>query len=137
MIFSKKKDTPPRERTIVILKSVHDGILSYSKTCHPHEAILVLKGKSKDGKITIDGLVVPPFSDSGPTFAGFPHSFLPFDKSYIGIFHSHTSGTAKPSITDLHNFFGLVSLITVFPYNDNDIHAWDSSGKPIKMLDTI
>ncbi len=100
---------------------------------HPNEGILILKGKSKQGLILIDGLVIPPFNYSGPTFAGFPHSFLPFDMSYVGIVHSHPSGSAEPSVTDLHNFFGLVSIIVKSPYGDNDIFAWDSNGNPISM----
>ncbi len=45
---------------------------------HPNEGILILKGKSKNGQIKIDGLAIPPFNFTGPTFAGFPHFFLPF-----------------------------------------------------------
>ncbi len=129
MIFKKEKI----ERQITLKKDTRDGILSYCKMNHPNEGLLILKGKSKKGNVTIDGLVVPPFSESGPTFAGFPHSFLPFDFSYVGTVHSHPSGSAKPSITDLHNFFGLVSLIVKSPYEDDDIFAWDSNGDPIKL----
>ncbi len=129
MIFKKEKI----ERQITLKKDTRDGILSYCKMNHPNEGLLILKGKSKKGNVTIDGLVVPPFSESGPTFAGFPHSFLPFDLSYVGTVHSHPSGSAKPSVTDLHNFFGLVSLIVKSPYEDDDIFAWDSNGDPIKL----
>jgi len=129
MLFKKKS----YERHVSLKKDVLDGILSFCKMKHPNEGILILKGKSKKGNITIDALVIPPFSDSGPTFAGFPHSFLPFDLSYVGIVHSHPSGSARPSTTDLNNFFGLVSLIVKSPYEDNDIFAWDSNGKPIKL----
>ncbi len=129
MIFKKEKI----ERQITLKKETRDGILSYCKMNHPNEGMLILKGKSKKGNVTIDGLVVPPFSESGPTFAGFPHSFLPFDLSYVGTVHSHPSGSAKPSVTDLHNFFGLVSLIVKSPYEDDDIFAWDSNGDPIKL----
>lgn len=100
---------------------------------HPNEGVLILKGKSKNGAITVNGLVIPPFSESGPTFAGFPHSFLPFDLSYVGMVHSHPSGPAEPSITDLHNFFGLVSVIVGFPYVDSSVYAWDSKGKQIAL----
>lgn len=100
---------------------------------HPNEAILILSGKSKKGNIIIEGLVIAPFSHSGPTFAGFPHSFLPFDLSYVGTVHSHPIGSAKPSVTDLHNFFGLVSLIVKAPYGDEDIFAWDSKSNPIEI----
>jgi proteasome lid subunit RPN8/RPN11 len=129
MIFKKEKV----ERQVSLTKETRDGILSYCKMKHPNESILILKGKSKKGNIVIDGLVIPPFSHSGPTFAGFPHSFLPFDLSYVGLVHSHPTGSAKPSVTDLHNFFGLVSLIVKSPYEDDDIFAWDSNGNPIKI----
>jgi len=129
MIFKKKNF----ERKVLLQKDVLDSIISYCKMKHPNEGILILKGKSKHGEINIDGLVIPPFNYGGPTFAGFPHSFLPFDMSYIGIVHSHPSGSAEPSVTDLHNFFGLVSLIIKSPYNDDSIFAWDSSGNSVSL----
>jgi len=129
VIFKKKHF----ERRVLIQKDVLDSILSFCHMKHPNEAILILKGKSKNGEIMIDGLVIPPFSETGPTFAGFPHSFLPFDMSYLGIVHSHPSGSAEPSVTDLHNFFGLVSLIVKSPYNDDSIFAWDSNGNKIPL----
>jgi len=132
MLFKNKKF----ERKISLQKDVRDSILSYCQMKHPNEGILILKGKSKNGEIDVSGLVIPPFSESGPTFAGFPHSFLPFDTSYVGIVHSHPSGTAEPSVTDLHNFFGLVSMIVKSPYDDDSIFAWDRNGDsiPISIL---
>ena len=129
MIFKKKHF----ERKVLIKKDVLDSILSFCQMKHPNEGILILKGKSTNGQIKIDGLVIPPFSETGPTFAGFPHSFLPFDMSYLGIVHSHPSGSAEPSVTDLHNFFGLVSLIVKYPYDDDSIFAWDSNGHEIPL----
>jgi len=129
MLFKKKK----LEREVSLQKNVLDSILSYCQMKHPNECILILKGKSKQGHILIDGLVIPPFNYTGPTFAGFPQSFLPFDMSYVGIVHSHPSGPSDPSLTDLQSFFGLVSIIVKSPYGDEDIFAWDSSGNPIKL----
>ena len=129
MIFKKTG----LQRTITIKKEVRDGILSYCKMNHPNEGILILRGKSKKGNIIIDGLVIPPFSHSGPTFAGFPHSFLPFDPSYVGTVHSHPVGSAKPSVTDLHNFFGFVSIIVKSPYEDDDIFAYDRDGNSLPL----
>ena len=129
MLFKKKNV----ERLISLKKDTRDGILSYCKMKHPNECILILRGKSKHGNITIDSLVIPPFSETGPTFAGFPNSFLPFDLSYVGIVHSHPRGSAEPSLPDLFNFFGLISLIVKFPYDDEDIFAWDSKGNSVKM----
>ena len=79
------------------------------------------------------GLIVTPFAETGPTFAGFPHSFLPLDLSYVGTVHSHPAGSAEPSDTDLNNFFGLISLIVKSPYEDEDVFAWDSGGNSIKL----
>lgn len=123
------------ERKVVLKKDARDGILSYCKMKHPSEGILILRGKSKKGTITVDGLVIPPFSYSDHTFAGFPQSFLPLDLSYVGSAHSHPSGSAEPSITDLHNFFGLVSIIVKSPYEKNeDIFAWDSEGNQLEII---
>jgi len=130
VLFKKKK----YERKVLLKKKVLDSILSFCQMKHPNEGILILKGKSKNGEIKIDGLVIPPFSETGPTFAGFPHSFLPFDMSYVGMIHSHPSGSAEPSVTDLHNFFGLVSMIVKFPYDDHSIFAWDSNGNTIPLF---
>lgn len=123
------------ERKVVLKKEARDGILTYCKMKHPSEGILILRGKSKKGIITIDGLVIPPFSYSDPTFAGFPQAFLPLDLSYIGVAHSHPSGSAEPSVTDLHNFFGLVSIIVKSPYEENDdIFAWDGIGNQLEII---
>ncbi len=130
-MFKRKAAAP--DRSVTITMDARDGILSFCKMKHPNECILILKGKSKRGNIAIDGLVIPPFSETGPTFAGFPHNFLPLDMSYVGIVHSHPSGSAEPSLTDLHNFFGLVSLIVKSPYENDDVFAWDSRGNGVKI----
>ena len=129
MFFKNKKF----ERKVLLDKSVLDSIITFCKMKHPNEGILILKGKSKNGQIKIDGLAIPPFNFTGPTFAGFPHSFLPFDNSYIGIVQSHPSCSAEPSVTDLNNFFGLVSLIIQSPYDNDSIFAWDSGGNAIPL----
>ncbi len=129
MIFKREK----LERKVSLKKDTRDGILSYCKMKHPNDAVLILRGKSKKGNITIDGLVIPPFSYTDTTFAGFPNSFLPLDSSYVGIVHSHPKGSAKPSITDSNDFFGLVLIIVKSPYDDEDIFAWDSKDDPIEI----
>ena len=127
----KKKKS---ERKISLTKDARDGILSFCKMNHPNEGILILRGKSKRGDVFIDELVIPPFSETGADFAGFPHNPLPLDLSYVGIVHSHPSGSAKPSLTDLDNFFGLVSMIVKSPYEDEDIFAWDSDGRELPLV---
>jgi len=129
MLFKKKKI----QRKVILEKEVLDSILSYCQMKHPEEIVLILKGKSKNGEINVDGLVIPPFNYTGDTFAGIPNSFLPLDMSYVGIVHSHPNGAAEPSVTDLNNFFGLVSLIVKSPYDDESVFAWDSGGNTIPL----
>ena len=129
MIFKSKKI----ERTVTLTKQACEGILSYCKMNHPNEMVLILKGRSKKGAVFIDSLIIPPFSETGPIFAGFPSSFLPLDLSYVGIAHSHPVGSADPALEDLNNFFGLVSIIVKSPYNEDDVFALDRSGNSIAI----
>lgn len=130
MIFTRKQKT---QRTVSLTKEARDGILTYCKMNHPNEGILILRGRYKKGQVVVDGLVIPPFSHTGPTFAGFPHTFLPLDPSYVGTVHSHPNGVARPSVTDLHNFFGFVSMIVQSPYEDDDIFAYDRDGNLLEL----
>lgn len=138
MLFKIKKSESnsiiqKTEREIKLKKDVLDSILSFCKIKHPNEAILILRGKSKKGNVLIDGLIIPPFAFNAHASSGFPHYMLPADISYVGVVHSHPSGNAHPSITDLNNFYELISLIVGFPYEDKDIFAWDSNGNEVKL----
>jgi len=121
------------ERRISLKKEVLDSILSYCQMKHPDEGILILRGKSKNGNVFIDGLVIPPFSFGAHSTSGFPRNMLPADLSYVGTVHSHPSGSGHPSSVDLNNFFELISLIVRFPYGNLDIFAWNSDGKPVNL----
>jgi proteasome lid subunit RPN8/RPN11 len=131
-LFFKNKDKHDErqlKKRVIMTRQVADGIITYSKTWHPNEGILILQGKSNKSEILIEGLVVPPFSSHGPYYSGFPTYDLPFDLSYIGTAHSHPGGSNKPSIEDLNNYFGVVSIIICHPYEDETIGAFDRNGR--------
>jgi proteasome lid subunit RPN8/RPN11 len=130
VIFNSR---PAPHRRIVITRQAADGIITYSKTRHPNEAILVLQGKKDKNEIVINGLIIPPFSMSGPYYSGFPVYDLPFDLSYIGTAHSHPGGSNRPSLDDLNHFFGMVSIIISHPYEDETIGAYDRNGKSLEL----
>jgi len=69
LIFKREK----LKRKVSLKKDARDGIISYCKMKHPNEAVLILRGKSKKGNITIDGLIIPPFSytDTKPDWTPF------------------------------------------------------------------
>jgi proteasome lid subunit RPN8/RPN11 len=135
--FDKKSKKKEMEwmRHVILTKQSADGIITYSKTWHPHEGILILQGKSKkNGEIRVDGLVVPPFASSGPYYSGFPTNELPMDLSYIGTAHSHPGSSNRPSLQDLNNFFGVISIIISYPYDYDTIAAYDRNGNNISLI---
>jgi proteasome lid subunit RPN8/RPN11 len=127
-----KSRSAPRRR-IVITRQAADGIITYSKTHHPNEAILVLQGKKDKDEIVVNGLIIPPFSMSGPFYSGFPVYDLPFDLSYMGTAHSHPGGSNRPSLDDLNHFYGMVSIIISHPYEDETIGAYDRNGNSLEL----
>jgi proteasome lid subunit RPN8/RPN11 len=122
------------QRGVLVLRSVIDGIISYSKSLHPNEAILILQGKTTRDQIIIEGLIIPPFASSGPYYSGFSNYHLPFDNSYVGSAHSHPGGSNRPSLEDLNRgFYGAVSIIIAHPYDDRTIAAYDRDGNKLEI----
>jgi proteasome lid subunit RPN8/RPN11 len=130
--MSEKKQK--MQRGVLVLRSVIDGIISYSKSLHPNEAILILQGKTTRDQVTIEGLIIPPFASSGPYYSGFSNYHLPFDNSYVGTAHSHPGGSNRPSLEDLNRgFYGAVSIIIAHPYDDRTIAAYDRDGNKLEI----
>ena len=134
-MFKKEKV----QRRVVITRQAADGIITWSKAHHPNEAILVLKGKTTKDQIIIDGLVIPPFAESGPFYSGFAVHDLPYTISHIGTAHSHPGGSNRPSLEDLNYFSGFVSIIISHPYEDDTMGAYDRNGGnlEIEIVDSL
>jgi proteasome lid subunit RPN8/RPN11 len=127
--FEKKN-----QRQVVITRMAANGIISYSRGLYPNEAILILRGKTTREQITVDGLAIPPFASSGPYYSGFSDFFLPFDSSYVGTAHSHPSKSNRPSLEDLNRgFYGSVSIIIAYPYEDDTMAAYDRAGNELEV----
>ena len=135
LFFNRNKKQKSKEvnRYLTLQRHVADSIITYAKTCHPNEGILILQGQTKKSNIVVDGLVVPPFASHGPYYSGFPTNDLPFDLSYIGTSHSHPGGSNRPSLEDLNNFYGFVSVIISYPYSESDIGAFDRNGNKVHV----
>jgi proteasome lid subunit RPN8/RPN11 len=136
-VFFKK--TEKLHRKVVLTRQVADSIITWANTHHPNEAILILQGKSSREQITVDGLVIPPFAQSGPFYSGFGIHDLPYTISHVGTAHSHPSGSNKPSLEDLNHFTGFVSVIISHPYEDKTIAAYDRNGSrlDLKIVSTL
>lgn len=127
-----------KQRQVLVSRSAADGIISYSRTLHPNEAILILQGRTTKEEVIIENLVIPPFASSGPYYSGFSDYHLPFDNSYIGSAHSHPGGSNRPSLEDLNRgFYGTVSIIIAHPYEDGTMAAYDRNGNrfEFKIID--
>jgi proteasome lid subunit RPN8/RPN11 len=123
-----------KQRQVLLTRSVADGIISYSRTLHPNEAILILQGRTTREEIFVESLVIPPFASSGPYYSGFSDYHLPFDNSYIGSAHSHPGGSNRPSLEDLNRgFYGTVSIIIAHPYEDRTMAAYDRNGNRLEV----
>lgn len=120
-------------KKLIFKRHVINSILTFCKMHHPNEAILVLRGGNRKDTIVIDSLMIPPFAQGGPYYADFPSYMLPGDLSIMGTAHSHPSGSARPSLTDLHHFTGVVSVIVKYPYEDGDLFAYNSDGEKLEF----
>ncbi len=120
-------------RKVLVTRQVADGIITWAKTHHPNEAILILQGKTTREQVSVNGLVIPPFAESGPFYAGFRFPDLPYTIPHVGTAHSHPAGPNRPSLEDLNDFTGFVSIIISHPYEDKMIAAYDREGNSLEL----
>lgn len=122
---------------VVIERELLRSLLSFAKAKHPNEIVLLLRGKAKGGEMIIEEFLLPPFGTGGRGFAEFRPHMLPIDFSIVGTTHSHPSGSARPSPTDLNHFYAKVMMIVAYPYTDECVAAYNSKGEalPLKIRD--
>ncbi|MEM2110790.1 MAG: Mov34/MPN/PAD-1 family protein [Candidatus Bathyarchaeia archaeon] len=120
-------------KIVKVNQQVIDSILSYAKSCHPKEGILLLRGKVKKDEIVVEEVEIPPLAVHGDGFSNFPLYMLPVDLSVIGTAHSHPSGVLYPSIVDLNHFYGRVMIIAAYPYiSKRDVAVFNGKGDPLE-----
>ncbi len=120
-------------RSILINRSVIDSVLTYAKIFHPKEGILLLRGINKKDEISVNEVVIPPFSVHGYGFSNFPLHMLPLDLSIMGTAHSHPSGILSPSLEDLNHFYSRIMVITAYPYgSEKQLAVYDRDGKVVE-----
>jgi proteasome lid subunit RPN8/RPN11 len=117
----------------VIDRSVIDSILTYGKIQYPKEGILLLRGKTSRNEIHVTEVVVPPLAVHGHGFSGFPFYMLPIDMSQLGTAHSHPSGVLRPSIGDLNHTYGILLVITAYPFDSEEqVAVYDREGNAVR-----
>jgi len=118
---------------VVIERELLRSMLSFARAKHPNEIVLLLRGEADGGEMIIEEFLLPPFGTSGRGFAEFRPHMLPIDFSIVGTSHSHPSGSARPSPTDLNHFYARVMMIVAYPYTDECVAAYNSRGEALPL----
>ena len=119
-------------KKLYLSKDVFDGMLTYFRSVHPREGILLLRGKVSRDAIYVEQLILPPRPILGEDFSSFSPYDLPLDLSVVGVAHSHPNGVLKPSLEDLSNFYGRFMVIATYPYRGKvDVGVFDREGRNV------
>ena len=120
-------------KSVVVSREVVDSVLTYSKSAHPREGILLLRGSSKKGVLRVESVAIPPMATHGESFSSFNWFMVPLDPGFIGVAHSHPSGYAVPSLQDTLHAMGKIMMIAGFPYEDAScLKVYDRQGNPLQ-----
>ena len=111
---------------VEIERGLLSEMLDFAKERHPREAILLLRGKTKGGTITVTEYLFPPMATTGSAFALYPLYMLPIDFSIVGTAHSHPSGSLQLSSQDMNSPYGRISLLMAYPYSEENVAAFEN-----------
>ncbi len=119
-------------KQILIKEEVIENIMSFAKLNHPKEFVAFLGGEVKDNSLIVTHLVYQHYSSSNKS--AFAKINLPMVSGVVGTVHSHPGPSNQPSEEDLLFFgkMGMVHLIIKYPYNYEDIAAYDFDGNPVE-----
>ena len=118
---------------IELKKSIIGALIESAKQSYPNETLLLLVGKIKKGEsINVDEIMLAPFTTYGAGYAFFSPYHLPIGLNIVGIAHSHPNGNPTPSLTDLNNNYGVLLLLTAYPYNEDEVRLYNRNGEVLK-----
>ncbi len=118
-------------KQILVKEEVIEDIMSFAKLNHPKEFVAFLGGEVKGDSLIITHLIYQHYSSSSKS--AFTRINLPMVSGVVGTVHSHPGPSNQPSEEDLLFFgkMGMIHLIIKYPYNYEDIAAYDYEGNPI------
>ena len=118
---------------VTMPKALLLAMLDFAMEQHPHEIVLLLRGRVGREHAKIEDFLLPPLAVSGNSFAEFPLHKLPIDFTIIGTGHSHPSGHLAPSVGDLNNFYGRIMLIFARPYRLSNAAVFNARGEKLSL----
>jgi proteasome lid subunit RPN8/RPN11 len=120
---------------ITIKKEVVEDIIGFARGAYPKEFVAALEGSTRNGTLTITGLLYQPFRASETSALPEAMIPMPMTSGSVGSVHSHPSGSNSPSRQDLHFFTkkGIIHLIIRKPFRPEDIACYNLKGEPCKF----
>ncbi len=119
---------------LLISRSLLATCVAAARAAHPRESILLLHGRREGADVLLESASIPPGLSVARSSAAFLPWMVPTGMDYIGVFHSHSSGGARPSEEDLFlaSSEGGVQLLLASPYAPAGLVAYDPRGRKLE-----
>ncbi|MEM2121286.1 MAG: Mov34/MPN/PAD-1 family protein [Candidatus Woesearchaeota archaeon] len=119
-------------KSIVIKEEIIESIIDFAKQNHPKEFVAFLGGSiNKNNILEINKLLYQRFYSSKDS--AYFRIEIPITERFFGTVHNHPTNSNIPSLDDLFLFgkYGFIHLIISFPYNKENIAAYNFKGEKI------
>lgn len=115
-----------------IRRKAVEFILHAAKNTFPKEFVGLLR--MNEGGV-IDEVLIIPRSIFGDNFSSIDFLQVPYTSKHCGSVHSHPTSDNHPSSGDLLFFpmAGEVHIIVSYPFREDDMAAYDSEGKRLRI----
>lgn len=119
-------------RMVKIKRDALEFALHAARSTYPDEFIGLLR-KNSGGEIS--EILVIPRSTYGKGFSSVDLTMLQYTSNHCGSVHSHPSRIGGPSRGDIGAFakMGEIHIIMFYPFEEDDVRAYDSAGRPTQL----
>ncbi|MEM4634160.1 MAG: Mov34/MPN/PAD-1 family protein [Candidatus Anstonellaceae archaeon] len=116
---------------ILVKRKALLSALAGAKSALPNEFICLLTGRKTKNAMIVEDTLIPPMIMVSETTSSFNDWMIPIVENFVGTFHSHPSGSRKPSDEDLWLFQqkGGVHFIASKPFDENSVDCYLGMGR--------
>jgi len=119
-------------KEVRISRELLEYILDVARDFYPNE----FAGFLREENGVFEEVLIAPAGHFGSSSVFFNTWMLPHDETIKGTVHSHPVPVATPSEADLSFFskFGGVHLIVYWPFDEDSVVAYSSSGERLRIV---